>query len=84
MMEHSDHMALVPDRVSVRHRVCCWTLLSGRLTRFMRFNVCVNHGSALELRTMLTVPRGAKAAAEAGSSCITIVIGRSVGETMRY
>ena len=38
--------------------------------RFMRFSVCVNHGSTLELRTTLTeVARGAKAAAEAGRSC---------------
>jgi hypothetical protein len=36
----------------------------------MRFSVCVNHGSTLELRTTLTeVARGAKAAAEAGRSC---------------
>jgi hypothetical protein len=36
----------------------------------MRFSVCVNHGSTLELRTTLTeVARGANAAAEAGSSC---------------
>jgi len=75
MMEHSDQMALEPDRVSVRHRVCCWTLFNGRLTRFIRFNVCVNHGSALELRTTLTVDRGAKAAAEAGNNWIGIVAG---------
>lgn len=37
--------------------------------RFMRFSVCVNHGSTFELRTTLTdVARGAKAAAEAGRS----------------
>lgn len=67
-MEHRDQMALDPDRVSVRHRVCCCTLLSGRLTRLILFSVCVNHGSALELSTMLTVERGAKAAAEAGNN----------------
>jgi hypothetical protein len=37
--------------------------------------VCVNHGSTLLLRTTLTVDRGAKAAAEAGSNWIGIVIG---------
>jgi len=37
--------------------------------RFMRFSVCVSHGSTFELRTTLTVfALGAKAAAEAGSS----------------
>lgn len=37
--------------------------------RFMRFSVCVNHGSTFELSTTLTdVARGAKAAAEAGKS----------------
>jgi hypothetical protein len=76
MIEQSDQIAFAPDKVSVRHRVCCWTLLSGRLTLFILFNVCVNHGSALELRTMLTVERGAKAAAEAGSNWIGIVTGR--------
>jgi hypothetical protein len=67
-MEHSDHIAFVPESVSVRHRVCCCTLFNGRLTRFTLFNVCVNHGSGLEPRTTLTVDRGAKAAAEAGSN----------------
>jgi len=38
--------------------------------RFMRFSVCVNHGSTLELKTTLTEDAlGAKAAAEAGSNC---------------
>jgi len=37
--------------------------------RFMRFNVCVNHGSTFELRTTLTEDAlGANAAADAGSS----------------
>jgi len=35
----------------------------------MRFSVCVNHGSTLELNTTFTdVALGAKAAAEAGRS----------------
>jgi hypothetical protein len=82
-MEHNDHMALEPDRVSVRHRVCCCTLLSGRFTRLTLLSVCVNHGSTLELRTTLTVDLGAKAAAEAGSNEMGIVIGRW-GEAVRY
>lgn len=37
--------------------------------RFIRFKVCVNHGSTFELKTTLTDEAlGAKAAAEAGSS----------------
>lgn len=37
--------------------------------RFIRFSVCVNHGSTFELNTTLTdVALGAKAAAEAGNS----------------
>lgn len=83
-MEDNDHIAFAPERVSVRHRVCCCTLFNGRLTRFTLFNVCVNHGSTLDARTTLTVDRGAKAAAEAGSNEIGIVGGRCVGETMRY
>jgi hypothetical protein len=67
-MEHMDQIALGPDSVSVRHRVCCCTLFNGRLTRFTLFNVCVNHGSAFEFRTTLTVERGAKAAADAGNN----------------
>ena len=62
-------MAVEDDSVSVRHLWCWGTLLRGRLTRFMRFSVCVNHGSTLELKTTLTEDAlGAKAAAEAGSS----------------
>jgi hypothetical protein len=38
--------------------------------RLMRFSVCVNQGSTFELKTTLTEDAlGAKAAAEAGSSC---------------
>lgn len=73
-MEHSDHIAFAPERVSVRHRVCCCTLFNGRLTRFTLFSVCVSHGSAFEARTTLTVDRGAKAAAEAGSNEIGMVL----------
>jgi hypothetical protein len=70
MIEVRVHIAVEDDNVSVRHLWCCGTLLRGRLMRFMRFSVCVNHGSTLELRTTLTeVARGAKAAAEAGRSC---------------
>jgi hypothetical protein len=70
MIEVSVHIAVEDDNVSVRHLWCCGTLLRGRLMRFMRFSVCVNHGSTFELRTTLTeVARGAKAAAEAGKSC---------------
>lgn len=35
--------------------------------RFVRLSVWVNHGSGLELRTIVGADRGAKAAAEAGS-----------------
>lgn len=42
----------------------------------MRFSVCVSQGSTFELRTTLTVERGAKAAADAGSNEIGIVAGR--------
>jgi hypothetical protein len=83
MMEHNDHIALDPESVSVRHRECCCTLLSVRLTRFTRLSVCVNQGSTLELKTTLTVDRGAKAAAEAGSNEIGIVIGRCGDDAMR-
>jgi len=68
MIEHNDHIAFGDDSVSVRHRVCCGTLFNGRLIRLIRLSVAVNHGSTLELRTMLQVDaRGAKAAAEAGN-----------------
>ena len=83
-MEQRDQMALVFERVSVRHRVCCWTLFNGRLTRLTLFKVWVSHGSALELRTTLTVPRGAKAAAEAGSNEMGMVNGRCVGLSRRW
>lgn len=67
---HKVQIADGDDRVSVRHRKCCGTLLSGRLTRFILLRVAVSHGSTLLLRTMFGVPRGAKAAAEAGRSVI--------------
>ena len=73
-MEQSDQMALGPDSVSVRQRVCCWTLFKGRLTRLTLLSVCVNHGSALEAKTTFTLERGAKAAAEAGSNEIGMVV----------
>jgi hypothetical protein len=63
-------MAVGDDNVSVKHLWCCGTLLRGRLMRLMRFSVCVNQGSTFELKTTLTEDAlGAKAAAEAGSSC---------------
>lgn len=44
--------------------------MRGRLTRFMRFKVCVNQGSTFELKTTLTdAALGANAAADAGNSC---------------
>lgn len=62
-------MAVEEDKVSVKHLWCCGTLLRGRLMRFIRFSVCVNHGSTFELKTTLTVfALGAKAAAEAGNN----------------
>lgn len=74
MMEASVQMAFDDERVSVRHLWCWGTLLRGRLTRLMRFRVCVNQGSTLEPRTTLTEEaRGAKAAAEAGRSCTGII-----------
>jgi hypothetical protein len=68
-------MAFGEESVSVRHLWCWGTLLSGRLIRLMRFNVWVNHGSTLEDRTTFTEDaRGAKAAADAGSSCGGILL----------
>lgn len=61
-------MAEGDDRVSVRHRKCCWTLFSGRLIRFILFNVAVSHGSTLVLSTTFGADRVLKAAAEEGSS----------------
>lgn len=66
-------MAEGGERVSVRHRKCCETLFSGRLTRLVLFSVSVNHFSALEPRTIFGVERGAKAAADAGSNMGGIV-----------
>ena len=66
-------MAEGDESVSVKHRKCCETLFNGRLTRFTRLSVAVNQGSTLEFRTMFGVPRGAKAAAEAGSRVMGIV-----------
>ncbi len=40
----------------------------------MRLSVTVNHGSTLELRTTLGADRGAKAAAEAGSNMVGIMV----------
>jgi hypothetical protein len=69
MIDVRVHMAFGEDNVSVKHLWCCGTLLRGRLMRFIRFKVCVNHGSTFELRTTLTEDAlGAKAAAEAGSN----------------
>jgi hypothetical protein len=85
MMELSDQMAFFPDKSSVRHLVCCWTLFNGRFTLLTRFRVCVNQASALDCKTTLTVERGAKAAAEAGSSWIGMVmVGALCGARRRY
>lgn len=67
-------MADGDERVSVKHRKCCGTLFSGRFTRFILFNVAVNHGSTLVFRTTFGAARGAKAAAEAGSNTGGIVV----------
>ena len=62
-------MAVEEDSVSVKHLWCWGTLFRGRFIRFIRFKVCVNHGSTFELNTTLTDEAlGAKAAAEAGSN----------------
>ena len=66
-------MAEGDDRVSVKHRKCWETLFKGLFTRFILFSVAVNQGSTLELRTTLGVPRGAKAAADAGSKVMGMV-----------
>lgn len=66
-------MAEGDERVSVKHRKCCGTLFNGRFIRFILFNVCVNHGSTLVLRTMFGADRVLKAAAEEGSSSGGIV-----------
>lgn len=73
MTEHRDQMAFVEESVSVRHLVCCGTLLRGRLILLILFRVAVNHGSTLELSTTLHVDRGAKAAAEAGNNIVGIM-----------
>lgn len=71
-MEQRVHIADGDDRVSVRHLKCCGTLFNGRLIRFIRFKVAVNHGSTLVLRTTFGGDRGANAAAEAGNSIVGI------------
>ena len=85
MREVRFQMAVGNDNVSVKHRWCWATLLSGRFTRLTRFSVTVNHGSTLELKTTLTDDaRGAKAAADAGSNCGGMDTGFSlVGAGMR-
>lgn len=67
-------MAEGDARVSVKHRKCWGTLFKGLFTRFTLFNVAVNHGSTLVLRTTLGAARGAKAAAEAGRSCMGMAV----------
>lgn len=69
-MEVSVQRASGEDKVSVKHRWCWGTLFRGRLTRLMRFKVCVSHGSTFDPNTTFTVDDlGANAAAEAGSNC---------------
>lgn len=70
MIEESVHIAEGDERVSVKHLKCCGTLFNGLLTRFILFNVAVNHGSTLVFSTMFGVARGAKAAAEAGKRLV--------------
>lgn len=67
-------MADGDDRVSVRHLKCCGTLFNGRLIRFIRFNVAVNHGSTFVFRTTFGGDRGANAAADAGNSMVGITV----------
>lgn len=67
-------MALGDDSVSVKHLVCCVTLFKGRLTRLTLFRVAVNQGSTLRLSTTFGEDRGAKAAANAGSSTVGIIL----------
>ena len=71
-MAHSVHMAEGDESVSVRHRVCCGAEFNGRFTRLVLFSVAVNQGSTLVFKTTVGGDRGAKAAAEAGNSCIGI------------
>jgi len=73
MNEHNDHMAFGDDRISVRHLVCCGTLFNGRLILLILFKTAVNQGSTLLLKTTLTVPRAAKACADAGSNTAGIM-----------
>lgn len=72
-MEHNDQMAFGEESVSVKHFVCCGTLLSGRLILLILLRVAVSHGSTLVLSTTLHVDRGAKAAAEAGNNIVGIM-----------
>jgi len=73
MIEQSVQIAFKDDKVSVRHLVCCDTLLSGRFTRLTLLRVVVNHDSTLEPSTTLGDARGAKAAADAGNRAVGIM-----------
>lgn len=66
-------MANGDESVSVKHRWCCGTLLSGRFTLLTLLSVSVSHRSTLEFRTIFGADRGANAAAEAGSNMGGIV-----------
>ena len=68
-------MAVGAESVSVRHLWCCVTLFNGRFILFIRLRVAVSHGSTFELSTTFGEPRGAKAAAEAGSRVIGMAEG---------
>ncbi len=75
--EERVHIAFGEDRVSVRHLWCWGALLRGRLTRLIRFSVCVNHGSTLDPgRRSRRMPLVTKAAAEAGSSWTGMMMSR--------
>jgi hypothetical protein len=74
IIEQSVQIAFGEESVSVRHLVCCDTLLRGRLTRLTRFRVAVSHGSIREFNTTFGEDRGAKAAADDGSKTTGIMV----------
>jgi hypothetical protein len=60
------HSADGPESSSVRHLVCCGTLLSGLFRRLTRLRVCVSHGLTFVSKTTVGGARGAKGAAVRG------------------
>jgi hypothetical protein len=77
MIDDNSQIAEDAPKVSVRNRSCWGTLLRGRLTRLMRLSVCVSHVSTRGPSTIVGFDRGAKAAADAGSSCKGIAVSSS-------